>query len=102
MDLTQEGNQPPLERFNSRPIWMAFAHLFVRREIVHCLPFVRPWADVCRLHLRQELLIPVSHCSESNIGACFDNWLGLGVEHDAAVGTVAHAQLLAEDNEVAV
>ena len=71
-------------------------------EVVDSLPLVGPRADISGLHLGQKLFVPVSHRRESDIGASFDDWLCLGVEHDSAVVAVAHAELLAEDNEVAI
>ena len=41
-------------------------------------------------------------CSESDIGTGFYYRLSLRIEHDAAVVAVSHAQLLAEENKVAV
>ena len=76
MDLSQEWDQSPLELVVYSPVWDAFRRP-VRCEVVHSLPLVRPRANVSCLHLRQQLLVPVSHRCESDIGAGLDDGLGL-------------------------
>ena len=90
MDLSQEWDQSPLELVVYSPVWHAFRRP-VRCEVVHSLPLVRPRANVSCLHMRQQLLVPVSHRSKLDVGGGFGDRFSLTVEHYSAIGTISHA-----------
>ena len=94
-------DKDPFELLVDRPIRHAF-HLLMRCKVIDCLPLVGPWTDICQLHLREQLFIPISHGRKSDICTGFDHGLSLTVQHDSAIVAIAHAELLTEDNEVAI
>ena len=74
----------------------------MRCEVVNLCPVVAPRTRVREPHLRQQIVVPISHRAEDNVCASFDNWLCLRVKHHAAIMAISHAQLLTKDYESAI